>query len=87
MIGYLNIIRLIVKNKEQLKSNNILTTLKLLVSNFINEQIYEIRIVIYNYYFNATSWTDAVKAVGQSPHEMQKKILDACIEWDKKQML
>ena len=71
----------------ELQNNGLLTTLRLWSADFINEQTYEIRIVIYNYYFNATSWTDAVKAVGQSPHEMQKRILDACIKWDKKQML
>ena len=68
----------------ELQNNGLLTTLRLWTADFINAQNLTVRIVIYNYYFNGTSWTDATKAIGQCPHEMQKKILNACIEWDKK---
>ena len=86
MYGCLKVIRMFVLHPE-LQNNGLLTTLRLWTADFINAQNLTVRIVIYTYSFNGTSWTDATKTIGRPSHEMQKRILDACIEWDKKQML
>lgn len=88
LITYLMLIRMLGKINyptQQKVINRIITTCKLKVSDFIDEQELYVRLLIYFYYFRGLSIYEVMKMLHISIKEvdlLQGKLLKKSAEWD-----
>ena len=90
MCGYLFMIRLIKQHHNVMECQQMLTTLMLLTSDFVEQQSLVLRLVIIEYFFNATTWPQAAAIANIDDtiksSKLKLELVTACSEWDRQNM-
>lgn len=83
-------IRLIKQHHNVMGCQQMLTTLMLLTSDFVEQQSLVLRLVIIEYFFNAKSWPQAAAIANIDDtiksSKLKLELVTACSEWDKQNM-